>query len=189
MYIAGDNRESDEVRSRRFELDERAFRNDESEDSFPGSSDSSSTEESDESEPSQEIAPVLGVPIYSPDLYPGRVVGFPFYSADFFPPDLFPGQVVGYPFYYSPDFFPGQVVWYPFYSPDFFPIVGYPIESLVFGFGRLELSPSTRVLLFTLESDPETALIFTKAFILTRLCSVMAFHALVAARRRRFYPF
>ena len=154
MCIAGYNSERDEFRRSRYELDGRAFRNEESEDSFPGSEDSSSTEESDEIEPSQEIAPVLGVPIYSPDLVPGRVVGHPIYS---------------------PDFFPEQVV-------------GYPINSLVF-VSVCHESPSTRIPVSTLELDPETALMFLLAFILTRLCLVVAFHALVAARRRRFYPF
>lgn len=154
MYIAGYNRERDEFRCRRFELDGRAFRNEDSEDSFPSSGDSSITEESDEIEPSQEVAPVLGVPIYSPDLFPGRVVGNPIYS-----PDLFRGQVVG-----------------------------YPIDFLVLVSGRHE-SPSNGILLSTLELNPETALMFILAYILTRLCLVMVFHALFSARHRRLYPF
>jgi len=156
LCIAGYNRERDEFRRRRFELDGRAFRNEESEDSTPGSGDSSSTEENDELEPSQEIAPVLGVPIHSPDLFPGQVVGHPIYS-----PDLFSGQVVGYPFHHSLVFVPGC-------CPE---------------------CPSTSYRVSTLVLTPETAVMFVLAFILTRLCAVIAFHALAAARHRRLYPF
>ena len=154
MYIAGYNRVRDEFRRRRFELDGRAFRNEDSDDLFPGSGDSLSTEENDEIEPSEEVAPVLGVPIYSPDLFPGRVVGYPIYS-----PDLFPGQVVG-----------------------------YPIHSLVLVPGH-HGGPSTRILPSTLGLNPETALMFIQAYILTRLCLVIAFHALFSATQDRFYPF
>ena len=139
MYIAGYNRVRDEFRRRRFELDGRAFRNEDSDDLFPGSGDSLSTEENDEIEPSEEVAPVLGVPIYSPDLFPGQVVGYPIHSLV-----LVPGHHGG---------------------------------------------PSTRILPSTLGLNPETALMFIQAYILTRLCLVIAFHALFSATQDRFYPF